>query len=99
MTYINVEKTLEVLVRVRNKVLTIGSVDTAVSVVDTGVLKLLSGRGVDLDTLSSDSLPRSKSEGASLDSIGRSNKLCSLGQSSDQVSVSKNKQGDSTSAF
>jgi hypothetical protein len=91
MTHVNIEKTLEVLVRVGNKVLTIRSIDTAVSVIDTGVLKLLAGRGVDLDTLRSDSLPRSKSERASLDSIGRGHELCIL--VSHQIKVSSRRAG------
>lgn len=37
-TYINVEKALEVLVRVWHQVLPIRSKDTAVSVVDVGIL-------------------------------------------------------------
>jgi len=78
MAYINEEKTLEVLGRMGNQVLSIGSIDSAISIVDVGVLELLSGRSVELDALGSDRLPRGKGEGASLNCISRGHELSSL---------------------
>lgn len=69
LTYINIEKTLEVLRRMRYKVLSIGAVNPPVSVVDVGILQFLARRSVDLDALGGDSLPGSEGEGAGLDRI------------------------------
>lgn len=83
LTYIDEKKTLEVLRRVGNQVLSIGSIDSAISIVDVGVLELLSRRSVELDALGSDSLPRGKSKRASLDGISRGHELGGL--VSDQI--------------
>lgn len=75
LTYINIEKTLEVLRWMRYKVLSIWAEDTPVSVIDAGILQFLARGGIDLDSLGRDSLPRSEGEGASLDRIRGRNEL------------------------
>lgn len=67
-----------------DQVLAIGAEDTTVSVVEVGVLELLSGRSVELDAFGSDCLPGGKSESASLHGVGRSHELSSV-LVSDQV--------------
>lgn len=90
-TYVNEKKSLEVFVGVRNKVLSIGSEDTAISVVDVGILKLFSRRCVELDSLRSNCLPRRKSERTGLDRVRRGNKLSGL--VSNQTYSSQNGKG------
>jgi hypothetical protein len=85
--YIHIKKSLEVLGRMGNQILTIGPIDSAISVVDVGVLEFFSGRSVELDTLGSDCLPRGKGERASLDGISRGHELGRL--VSDQIKCSR----------
>lgn len=74
-TDIDIEKTLEVLRWMRYEVLSVGAENTPISVVDVGIFQLFTGRGVDLDTFGSDSLPGSESEGTGLDRICGRNEL------------------------
>jgi hypothetical protein len=83
MTYVDEKKSLEVLGRVRNQVLSIGSIDSAISIVDVGVLKLLSGWSVELDAFGSNRLPRGKCERTGLNGISRGHEL--RGLVSDQI--------------
>lgn len=66
---------MEVEVRVRNQVLTIGGEDATVAVVDVGVLELLAGGSVQLDALGGDGLPGSEGVRAGFDSVGGSDEL------------------------
>lgn len=77
-TYVNIEKSLEVLRWMGYKILPIWTEDTSVSVVDVGILKFLPRWSVQLDTLRSDSLPGSKGEGAGLNCIGGCDELGGL---------------------
>lgn len=56
-TYINVEKTLEVFVWVRDEVLSVGAENAAVAVVDVRVFQVLARWGVYFDSLGGDGLP------------------------------------------
>ena len=90
-TYVNEKQSLEVFVGVRNEVLSIRSKDTAISIVDVGILKLFSRRCVELDSLRSNCLPRRKSERTGLDRVRRGNKLSGL--VSNQTYSSQNGKG------
>lgn len=73
--YINEEKTLKVFRWLRNQVPSIRGVDSSMSIISFRIFQLCSWWSVELDTLCSDSLERSKGERPSLNGVGGSNEL------------------------
>jgi len=72
---INIHQALKIITGFSDQELTIRTIDSCVSVVDSVVLTLLARRSLQINTLLGDHLEGSQSKGAGFNSVGRSDDI------------------------